>query len=494
MRAPSTSFRRSCVCRAISTRRCAGLSAATSSSTGVRRRSRPGQGQRQRLRVGGIRRSVLHLRQLLDATGFHGIRVRQRRLRLGSAFTAARRRTLHEGGHRAHRLHGRRRRWRAEPAVQRLLELSARFRRTGSARGARRRRLRHPSAQRPTSCPALRPVRSIKTMSRGVPALTTSPPAMCWCMPMPSKGFKSGGYPILSASVGSQLTPVVQESVLAYELGTKAKLSSNLQVNGAIFLRRLSQQAAVRRVVTEFFGPLDALVNVPKSSIEGAEWQITYLPLRGLTLTTSGTYIESKIKDNFTNYDPFGNIGNFNGEAFPLTPKWQLSADSRVRLEPHRQAHLVCGYQCQLRKPHQRRLGRPADIGYRPVRAARPACGREKPTMAIGASGYGAATSPTGTIGRTRIMPEIPRYGSPACRQPSVYRPRGAIDPRFTVTAVPGLRRMNRKPAVPTRGRRLSLAAWLSASLGAFLSICASYAAHATNPHYFHRCDYGQRR
>jgi outer membrane receptor for ferrienterochelin and colicin len=73
---------------------------------------------------------------------------------------------------------------------------------------------------------------------------------------------------------------------------------------------------------------LDALVNVPKSSIEGAEWQVTYLPLRGLTLTTSGTYIESKIKDNFTNYDPFGNIGNFNGEAFPLTPKWQLSADA----------------------------------------------------------------------------------------------------------------------------------------------------------------------
>ncbi len=143
-----------------------------------------------------------------------------------------------------------------------------------------------------------------------------------------SKGFKSGGYPILSASVGSQLTPVVQESVLAYELGTKAKLSSNLQVNGAIFYDDYRNKQLFGRVVTEFFGPLDALVNVPKSSIEGAEWQITYLPLRGLTLTTSGTYIESKIKDNFTNYDPFGNIGNFNGEAFPLTPKWQLSADA----------------------------------------------------------------------------------------------------------------------------------------------------------------------
>jgi outer membrane receptor protein involved in Fe transport len=143
-----------------------------------------------------------------------------------------------------------------------------------------------------------------------------------------SKGFKSGGYPILSASVASQLTPVVQESVLAYELGAKAKLSSNLQVNGAIFYDDYRNKQLFGRVVTQFFGPLDALVNVPKSSIEGAEWEVIWLPLRGLTLTTSGTYIESKIKDNFTNYDPFGNIGNFNGEAFPLTPKWQLSTDA----------------------------------------------------------------------------------------------------------------------------------------------------------------------
>jgi iron complex outermembrane receptor protein len=143
-----------------------------------------------------------------------------------------------------------------------------------------------------------------------------------------SKGFKSGGYPILSASVASQLTPVVQESVLAYEVGFKAKLGETVQLNGAVFYDDYDNKQLFGRVVTQFFGPLDALVNVPKSSIEGAEWQVIWSPLQGLTVSTDGTYIESKIKGNFTNYDPFGNVGNFNGEAFPLTPKWQLSADA----------------------------------------------------------------------------------------------------------------------------------------------------------------------
>jgi outer membrane receptor protein involved in Fe transport len=143
-----------------------------------------------------------------------------------------------------------------------------------------------------------------------------------------SKGYKSGGYPILSASVASQLTPVVQESVLAYELGIKAKITPTLQLNGAIFYYDYDNKQIFGRVVVPIFGPLDALVNVPKSKIEGAELQAIWLPMRGLTLTASGTYIDSKIEDNFTNYDPFGNTGNFNGEAFPLTPKWQLSADA----------------------------------------------------------------------------------------------------------------------------------------------------------------------
>lgn len=70
------------------------------------------------------------------------------------------------------------------------------------------------------------------------------------------------------------------------------------------------------------FGPLDLLVNIPKSKITGFELQAIVRPVVGLTLNGDLTYVDSKI-DDFTNFDPFGVVKNFKGEAFPNTAKWQ---------------------------------------------------------------------------------------------------------------------------------------------------------------------------
>jgi iron complex outermembrane receptor protein len=146
-----------------------------------------------------------------------------------------------------------------------------------------------------------------------------------------SKGYKSGSFPILSASVSvsSQLTPVSQESVLAYETGFKlTEFDHRVQLNGAVFYDDYSNKQIRGRVVVPVFGPLEALVNVPQSDIKGAELELTVVPFTGLTSKLGVSFIDSQIK-NFTNYNPDGNLGNFSGEAFPLTPKWQEFADTQ---------------------------------------------------------------------------------------------------------------------------------------------------------------------
>jgi iron complex outermembrane receptor protein len=144
-----------------------------------------------------------------------------------------------------------------------------------------------------------------------------------------SKGYKSGSFPNLSASTSSQFDPVIQESVLAYEAGLKyAGLGHTLQVNGALFYDDYTDKQIRGRVVVPVFGPLEALVNVPKSDIKGAELEVTAVPLPGLTTKLGVTFVDSQIK-NFVNYDPNGVLGKFSGETFPLTPKWQAFADAQ---------------------------------------------------------------------------------------------------------------------------------------------------------------------
>jgi outer membrane receptor protein involved in Fe transport len=143
-----------------------------------------------------------------------------------------------------------------------------------------------------------------------------------------SKGYKAGGYPDLAGSVASQFAATSQESVLAYEAGFKATLlERTLQLNGAGFYYDYTDKQILGRVLDPVFGPLLKLINVPHSDITGAEVQLVWTPVRGLTVSAGGSYIHSEILDHFTNYDPNGVLADFNGEAFPNTPQWQFVTD-----------------------------------------------------------------------------------------------------------------------------------------------------------------------
>ncbi|MGE0115271.1 MAG: TonB-dependent receptor [Steroidobacteraceae bacterium] len=146
-----------------------------------------------------------------------------------------------------------------------------------------------------------------------------------------SKGYKSGSFPTLPTTSTAQNLPASQEGLLAYEAGFKlGLLDHTLQVDGAVFYYDYSDKQIQGSVVLNpnIFGPLNNLINIPKSSVKGAELQVNWTPVRGLKLSVGGTYLKTYI-DDFTNFDPYGVQKNFKGESFPNTPKWQAVADAQ---------------------------------------------------------------------------------------------------------------------------------------------------------------------
>ncbi|PQM25682.1 TonB-dependent receptor (plasmid) [Sphingopyxis lindanitolerans] len=142
-----------------------------------------------------------------------------------------------------------------------------------------------------------------------------------------SKGYKPGSFGTINASAVSQLAPVVQESVLAYELGFKTDLGLRaIDLTGAVFYYDYTNKQIRGRILDPngVLGAIEALVNVPKSRVKGAELNLTIRPVDGLTLNGGAVYLDTKVSRDFNNYDPFGAPVNYKGDPFPFTPKWTL--------------------------------------------------------------------------------------------------------------------------------------------------------------------------
>lgn len=143
-----------------------------------------------------------------------------------------------------------------------------------------------------------------------------------------SRGYKAGSFPTVAPATSGELRPVEQESILAYEIGFKQPLfDRKLQVNGAAFYYDYQDKQLRGRILDVIFGPLDALVQVPKSRVKGAELELIAQPVRGLTLNVAGTYLDSRIT-RFTGFNQSGAIANFAGARFPFSPKWSIVGDA----------------------------------------------------------------------------------------------------------------------------------------------------------------------
>jgi outer membrane receptor protein involved in Fe transport len=141
-----------------------------------------------------------------------------------------------------------------------------------------------------------------------------------------AKGYKAGSFPSVAASTTQQSLPVTQESLMSYEAGVKASLiGRTLQANASIFYYDYRNRQIRSKIADPNFGLLDALVNVPKSDVKGAEIELTANPGGGFSAYGNFTYIDAEVK-TYTGINPeTGAVGqNFAGAKLPYTPKFQV--------------------------------------------------------------------------------------------------------------------------------------------------------------------------
>lgn len=148
-----------------------------------------------------------------------------------------------------------------------------------------------------------------------------------------TRGYKAGSFPTLPAAFADQLKPVPQESILAYEAGTKFDLADRkIQIEAAGFYYDYTDKQLLGYRPVFPFGNLPGLVTIPKSRVVGAEANVTLLPVDELRLSLAGTFVDTKVRSDPPNpTGPFGSLGSFVGESFPVTPRWQGSADAEYR-------------------------------------------------------------------------------------------------------------------------------------------------------------------
>ena len=148
-----------------------------------------------------------------------------------------------------------------------------------------------------------------------------------------SRGYKAGSYPTIAASTIAQLEPVKQESVTAFEAGLKWSFANKrAHFNAAAFYYDYKDKQVRNMRLTAIFGPLPALVNVPKSRVWGLEGELTAEVLEGLTLSAAGTYLNTKVK-SFVGFDVYGGPNvNFAGDDLSYAPAFTYSLGFDYRI------------------------------------------------------------------------------------------------------------------------------------------------------------------
>lgn len=147
-----------------------------------------------------------------------------------------------------------------------------------------------------------------------------------------AKGYKAGSFPSVAASTTEQSQPVRQESLQSYEAGVKMSLiDRTLQANAAAFYYDYRNRQIRSKLLDPNFGPLDVLVNVPKSDVKGFELELTSNPVDWFSAYANFTYLDATVK-RYTGLNPETlAVGqDFAGASLPYTPKYQASTGISV--------------------------------------------------------------------------------------------------------------------------------------------------------------------
>jgi iron complex outermembrane receptor protein len=146
-----------------------------------------------------------------------------------------------------------------------------------------------------------------------------------------AKGYKAGSFGAIAASTSRQYEPVTQESVLDYEAGFKRELlGGRMALTGAAFYYDYKDKQLRSKLIDMTFGILDALVNVPESSVKGAELSLAWRPVPQMNLSAAATYLRARVSE-YAGVNSQGVAADFAGAKVPYTPELQLAASGDYR-------------------------------------------------------------------------------------------------------------------------------------------------------------------
>lgn len=143
-----------------------------------------------------------------------------------------------------------------------------------------------------------------------------------------SRGYKAGTFPVIIQLFDSAIKPVKQEELTSYEIGTKLSLfDRRVQFNAAAF-----HYDYVNKQFFSFLPVFPGLVtatllNIPKSNVDGVEFDITAQPIEGLRVTAGATYIKTEVK-KYIGFDFAGAPLDFSGKEFNYAPPWSANLDA----------------------------------------------------------------------------------------------------------------------------------------------------------------------
>ncbi|HEY0682325.1 MAG TPA: TonB-dependent receptor [Steroidobacter sp.] len=134
-----------------------------------------------------------------------------------------------------------------------------------------------------------------------------------------SQGFKSGGFNqrYNLAPAGNLPVAFDEETAETFELGFKSEIGANVRLNGAIFSTDYDNMQLTYRL-----GIVPLLFNAGKSSIEGAELELTYAPGR-LIVEASAGYLDNSFDEIASVPGTTQTVGPNN--TLPFAPEWQAS-------------------------------------------------------------------------------------------------------------------------------------------------------------------------
>jgi iron complex outermembrane receptor protein len=140
-----------------------------------------------------------------------------------------------------------------------------------------------------------------------------------------SEGFKAGGF----SDFGGELVSFDPETVENFELGFKMEMfDQRIRLNGAVYSMDYDD---MQLGVTRSFGELNSdfgITTAGSSEVDGAELELTFLPLDGLLLSMTASYIDANFndfEDEFTNDQGETELADRSDESFAYLPEQTYS-------------------------------------------------------------------------------------------------------------------------------------------------------------------------